>query len=331
MNARRRLVLALGAGALTAPWVAIAQPKGRVYRVGLLAAGSQLNSINLYDAFANGLRDLGYVEGKNLVLERRFAGGKLDTLPALAAELAVKKLDVIFAPGSPAVRAVKEAAESTPIVFAVVNDPVERGFVASLTKPGGRITGVTSVERGLSVTRLHLLKEAFPRISHVVVAIAREPSVAGQVAAQIGEVTQAAKTNGMQVLAMEIRSRNSFGDASEVLRKWRADGMSCLDSAGNFYNRDVLTDFAAKTRLPAIYTSREYVDAGGLMSYGANAEANYRRAAGYVDKILKGAQPADLPVETPTKFELALNGKTAKALGITFPSGILEKADRIIE
>lgn len=330
MITRRRLVLVLGTGALAAPFITLAQPRERIYRVGLLGTGSQSNGVNLYAAFAQGMQDLGYVEGRNIVLERRFADGKLDNLPALAAELMQKKVDVIFAPSSPAVRAAKQAAGTTPIVFAVVNDPVERGFVASLAHPGGGITGITSVGPGLSAARLHLLKEAFPRISHVAVAIAREPGVANQIAAQITEVGAAAKASGMAMLSIEIRSRNSFDDATAVLRKWHADSITCLDTSVNFFNRDVLTEFAAKIKLPAIYTSREFVEAGGLMSYGSNAEWNYRRAATYVDKILKGAKPAELPVEAPTQFELAINQKTAKALGIQFPAAILQKADRVI-
>jgi len=331
MSTRRRLVIALGAGALAAPFMTFAQPHPRIYRVGMLGTASQSNSATLYNAFLQGLKDLGYVEGTNVQFERRFAEGKLESLPALAAELMREKVDVIFAPSSPAVRAAKQVAGTTPIVFAVVNDPVERGFVASLAQPGGNITGITSVSPELSGKRLRLLKEAFPKTSHLAIAIAREPDVATQVAAQIAVVRKAAQSLGMEVLPIEIRSRKAYYDAADVLHKWHANAMTCLDTAANFFNREVLTEFAAKMRLPAIYTSREYADAGGLMSYGSNSEWNYREAAAYVDKILKGAKPADLPVAAPNRFELVLNPKVAKVLGFKFPDAILQKADRLVK
>lgn len=330
MMTRRRLVLTLGAGALAAPFMAIAQPKPRIYRVGILGTSSQTGGAHLYEAFTHSLQELGYVAGKNVTFERRFADGNLEKLPALAAELAVKKLDVVFAPGSPAVLAMKQAAGTTPVVFAVVTDPVSRGFVASLEKPGGSITGVTSVGPGIGSKRLQLFKEAFPKASRVAIAITREPNVTQQIAKQMSEMHAAAKANGLEALPIEIRSRKSFADATDVLRKWHADGISCLDTAVNFFNRDMLIEFSAAMKLPAIYTSREFVDSGGLMSYGANTERSYRRAASYVDKILKGAQPAELAVEAPAQYELAINQKTAKALGFELPGAIVQKADKLV-
>ncbi|MCE9641102.1 MAG: ABC transporter substrate-binding protein, partial [Betaproteobacteria bacterium] len=178
--------------------------------------------------------------------------------------------------------------------------------------------------------RLQLFKEAFPKASHVAIAITREPNVTQQIAKQMSEMHAAAKMNGLEALPIEIRSRKSFADAADVLRKWHADGISCLDTAVNFFNRDMLIEFAAAMKLPAIYTSREFVDSGGLMSYGANTERSYRRAATYVDKILKGAQPAELAVEVPTQYELVINQKTAKALGFNLPAAIVQKADKLI-
>lgn len=332
MITRRKLVLTLGAGAgaLAAPFLAIAQPKQRIYRVGILGTGSPAGGARLYDGFTHSLHELGYVDGKNIAFERRFADGNLEKLPALAAELAAKKVDIVFAPGSPAVLAMKQAAATTPVVFAVVTDPVSRGFVASLEKPGGHITGITSVGAGIGSKRLQLFKEAFPKLSRVALVITREPNVTPLIARQISEMHAAAKTNGLEILPIEIRSRNSFADATDVLRRWHADGISCLDTAVNFFNRDMLIEFSATMKLPAIYTSREFVDSGGLMSYGANTERSYRRAATYIDKILKGARPAELAVEVPTQHELAINQKTARALGFNLPDAIVQKADKLI-
>jgi putative ABC transport system substrate-binding protein len=186
-----------------------------------------------------------------------------------------------------------------------------------------------SISPRLDSDRLQALKQAVPKASHLAMAIAREPSATTQVTTQITDLRRAAESNGMDMLSIEIRSRQSFDEAADVLRKWRADAMSCLDSAYNFYNRDVLIEFAAKVKLPAIYPSSEYVDAGGLMSYGANTEWNYRHAAIFVDKILKGAKASSLAVEAPTRFELALNIRAAKQLGLQFPAALLKKANRL--
>lgn len=262
MVTRRNTLVALGAGMLAAPFGAFAQ-RQQMARVGILASGSQSGSASLYGAFVQALKDLGHVEGKTIAFESRYANGDLDRLPALAAELIKRNVDILFAPNSPAVRAARQAAVTTPIVFAVVNDPVERGFVANLARPGGNITGVMSIAPGLNNQRLQMLKDLAPKISHLAVAIAREPNATSQVSAQIDLVRRAAESNGMDMLSIEIRSRNSFVEASEILRKWRVDSMSCLDSAGIFYNRDVLIEFAASMKLPAVYPSSEYVEAGG--------------------------------------------------------------------
>jgi putative tryptophan/tyrosine transport system substrate-binding protein len=330
MVTRRKLVFALGAGMLAAPFTALAQPRQVVYRVGFLAAGSQTATANLYQAFRNSLRDLGYIAGQNIAFEARYADGRLDRLPALAAELGKLKLDIVFAPTSPAVRAVRQVTDTLPIVFAVVNDPVERGLVQSAARPGGNTTGVMNSGAGLAGKRLQLLKEAFPGVGHIAVAFSRDPGATNDVVTQIKDMQQAAAGNGMETMPIEIRSRNSFEDASEILAKWRANGMSCLDSSVNWSNRDVLIEFAARMQLPAIYPSRDYTEAGGLMSYGADATWNYRRAATLVDKILKGAKAGELAVESPGKFELVINKKVAGALKTPLSSAFLKKADRVI-
>jgi putative ABC transport system substrate-binding protein len=328
MVTRRNVVLSLGAGVLAAPFAGLAQAE-RQFRVGILATGNRHGSAHLYAAFTRALKDLGYVENESIAFESRYADGNLDQLAGLAADLIKARVDILFAPNSPAVRAARQASVTTPIVFAVVDDPVARGFVKSLAQPGGNITGVLSIAPKLNNERFQALKQAVPKVSHLAMAIAREPSATSQVATQITDLRRAAESNGMDMLSIEIRSRKSFDEAADLLSKWRADAMSCLDSAYNFYNRAVLVEFAAKMKLPAIYPSSEYVDAGGLMSYGANTEWNYRHAATFIDRILKGAKAAALPVEAPTRLELALNVGAAKQLGLQFPAALLKKANRL--
>ncbi|MDB5811905.1 MAG: hypothetical protein JWN94_4027 [Betaproteobacteria bacterium] len=330
MVTRRNLVLMLASSVFGAPVMTFAQPRQATRRVGVLAAGSQVDTEKLFRGFLNGLKDLGYFEGKNIAFEARYADGSLNRLPALAAELVARKVDIIFAPTSPAVRAAREAAGTTPIVFAVVNDPVERGIVASIARPGANITGVMNSGAGIAVRRLQLLKEAFPATSRIAIVISRDPGATNEVVGQISEVQQAAAAAGMETMQIEIRSRKSFDDAAAVLSKWKAGAMSCLDSSVNWANRDVLTEFAAKMKIPAIYPSRDYVEAGGLMSYGADADWNYKRAATYVDKILKGANPAELAVEGPGKFELVISQKASIASGASLQPAFLKKADRVI-
>ena len=273
------------------------------------------------------LRRLGYIEGQNVSIVSRFAEGNLEHLPAFAAELVAQKVDVVFSASTPGVQAARLATASIPIVFAVVSDPVGSGFVASLARPGGNITGTSNISRELSAKRLQILKEIAPKTSRVAVLTADEP----QVALMLEQVQQAAKFLGMNVLTTQVLSRNDFESVHKQLRTWRADSIDVFDSSKNLFNRKLLAEFAAQARLPAIYAQSQYVDAGGLMSYGPNYEALYRRAAQYVDKILKGARPADLPVEQPTKFEMVINLKTAQALGLAIPQALLLSADKVIE
>ena len=326
MITRRGVVIALGAGSL-APLVSFAQPQQKVYRVGTLSTSSAASSGHLFDAFAQGLRDLGYVEGKNIVIERRFAEGNIDRLPALAAELVQLKVDVILAGNTPSVQAARQVAGTLPIVFASPADPVGSGFVATLARPGGNITGASVLSPELSAKRLEILKEAFPKISRIAVFGTDEPSVA----LQFPQIKRAAKVLRVEVLSVELQRREDFEQTAALLRKWRADSMYVIETPLNFYHRKLTAELASRLRLPAVVPGLEYVEAGGLMSYGVSYVAQNRRAATFVDKILKGAKPADLPVEQPTTFELAINMKTAKALGVKFPNSILVRATKVIE
>jgi putative ABC transport system substrate-binding protein len=324
MNRRRKLLIALGASAFGISLTSVAQTP-KVHRIGILLPTSKSNPF--LPAFMQELRRLGYLEGQNVSIVNRFADGHSEILPALAAELVAEKVDVIFASTTNAVQAARQAAASLPIVFSVVSDPVESGFVASLGRPGGNITGTASINSELAAKRLQILKEAFPKTSRVAVLITDEP----QTAPQLNQVQQAAKRLGVTILTTQMLSRNDFESAYKSLRSWRADSLYVIETATNILNSERLAEFSERIRLPAIYAQSQYAEVGGLISYGANYEALFRRAAIYVDKILKGAKPGDLPVEQPTKFELVLNQKTAKAMGIKFPQSILVRADRVIE
>jgi putative ABC transport system substrate-binding protein len=297
----------------------------KAHRIGILFGASKTHPG--LQAFMQELRTLGYIEGQNVAIVNRIAEGHLDYLPAFAAELVAEKVDVIFAHSTNAVQAARPATTSIPIVFSSVSDPVGSGFVASLGRPGGNITGTASVNRDLAAKRLQILKEMLPKTSRVAVLITDEP----QVPPQLEQVQQAAKLLGINILTTSVLSGDDFESAHKLLRTWRADSIYVVDSTTNANNRKLLAEFAAQARLPAIYAESNYPGAGGLISYGANFEELYRRAAHYVDKILKGAKPADLPVEQPTKFELVINMKTAKVLGLKIPQSILVRADTVIE
>jgi len=325
---RRDFLIALGAAAFMAPLAVPAQPQRQLYRVGILSSSNPASVGQLIDAFTQRLGELGDVEGKNISIERRFAEGDLDRLPALAADLMQRKVDVIFAPNTVAVQAAKQVAGSIPIVFASVDDPVGSGFVASLGRPGGNITGISAIQNELSAKRVQLLKETFPKLSRLVVLTSSSESVSNF---QVAEIETAAGVLGMEVLAIEVRRREDFEPALAQMRTWRADSIYPVSSAENFYNRGLLAEFAAQARLPAIFSAEPYAYAGGLMSYSPLSKALFQDAATYVDKILKGAKPVELPVEQPTRFQLVINLKTAKALGIEIPQSILLRADEVIE
>ena len=308
-----------------------AQQPGKVPRIGYLSNTERARDYARPEAIRSALRELGHIEGQNIAIEYRYAEGKLDRLPALAAELVRLKVDIIVAAGGdPVVRAAMNATKMIPIVMTGTGtDPVEAGLVESLARPGGNVTGITNLSRELSGKRLHLLKEAVPKIARVEVLY--DPANAGNLR-EVNEVLpDAARALGLTVRSWEIRDANSFERIFAALNKQRPDGLYSTAGPLMRASRKRIAEFALKRRLPSMYVRSEYIDAGGLMSYGANEVDSYRRVAGYVDRILKGAKPADLPVEQPKKFELVINLKTAKQIGVTIPQSVLYRADRVIK
>ena len=326
--ARRKIVLAAGA-LLAAPMASFAQRQSRVWRIGFLTNGTVNSTKGQLDAFVRGLNELGYFEGRNIIIESRFAEGKLDRLPALVAEMLAQKIDVIYAPSGIAAQAAKKSGTKIPIVFAFAPDPIGHGFGTSLSRPGGSMTGLTSTHTELSAKRVQLLKEAFPAARRVAVLYFMAPSAAG-VAEQLAEIERAAKILGVEIVTEESPQMEDFERAFASIRKQRPDALIVIENPIFFTNRMRLTELAASLRIPAIYNVSEYVHAGGLMSYGASYADLSRRAASYVDKILNGRAPGDLPIERPTKFELVINMKTARAIGITIPQSVLLRADQTV-
>jgi ABC-type uncharacterized transport system substrate-binding protein len=302
------------------------QPK-KIPRIGFVSGGSANDPGPGVNAFRQGLRDLGYVEGKNLVIEYRFAEDKPDRLPTLVAELVGLKVDLIFAPSTNAALAAKSASQTIPIVFASAADPLANELVASLARPGGNLTGPSQMSAELSGKRLELIKEVVPRLSRV--AVLRDHSPQSEVA--LKETQLAAQALAVQLKMFEVRSPNDFEGVFLSMSKERPGALVVISSPMVLNNRGQIIALVTKQRLPAVYTLKEYVDAGGLMSYGVSLPALFRRAATYVDKILKGAKPADLPVEQPTKFEFVINLKTARQIGLTIPPNVLARADKVIK
>ena len=328
---RRAFIAGVAGGLLAAPLAAGAQPAPRNARIGYLAT-NLATTPHLQDAFRQGLRDLGYVEGHNVVIEYRDAEGKLERLPALAAELIALQVDVILAGGTPQALAAKHASRTLPIVFAAAADPVTDGLVTSLARPGGNVTGVSAfTQEELVGKRLELLKQAVPGVSRV--AVLWQPGAYGERTEKgmLKGAEVAARALGVRVQFVEARGPEDFDRAFSEMTRARAGALTVITSTMLFSERRRLVALAAKNRLPAMYTGRDFVDAGGSMSYGQNVGDFFRHAAMYVDKILKGAKPADLPVEEPTKFELVINLKTAKALGLTIPPSLLARADQVID
>ena len=322
----RRRFLALGTGGLlAAPLVAEGQQAGKVYRIGFLRQGQPPKA--WVEALQQGLRERGYVAGRNVVWECRSTDGSLDQLSQLAEELVRLSVDVILASASSAAMAAKRATTSVPIVFAGVYAPVEIGLVPSLGHPGGNITGVAINAADMAGKRLQLLKEQLVTTLKRAAMLTHPPHPTNAVQLQGAEA--AARTLGVQLEAVPVWGVDDFDSALKALRG--IDGLLHADTPLFTTHRARLVEAAARSRLPAIYALKAYVDAGGLVSYGADLPDLYRRAATYVDKILKGAKPADLPVEQPTQFELVINLKTAKALGLTIPPSLLQRADQVIE
>jgi len=320
--------VALGASLLVLYVSAEAQQPAKVSRIGYLISGARSDSDSFADAFRDGLRDLGYVEGKNIVVEYRYAEGKNDRFPSLVAELVQLKVDVLVVTALPAILAAKQATKTIPIVMITTTDPVVSGAVESLAHPGGNITGLVRLTRELNGKRLELLKEAAPKISRVGVLWVRGLRL--EIAFKDYEV--AARALKMPIQSLEVRGpRPDLDGAFQAAAKERASALITIgDALLNRYQQRI-TELAKRNRLPSVYDTSAWVEAGGLMSYSANDLEVFRRAAWYVDKILKGAKPAELPVEQPTKFEFVINLKTAKALNLMIPQSVLFRADKVIK
>jgi putative ABC transport system substrate-binding protein len=328
---RRAFLGTLAASLLAAPLAAEAQQLVRVARIGVLTPGHSFSLSEpspRFEAFRQELRERSWVEGQNIAIEWRFAEDKNDRLPDLAAELIRLKVDVIVAVAGPATRAAKLATMTIPIVATAISDPVGQGLVASLARPGGNVTGLATLFPELAAKRLALLKEALPAVSRV--AVLRNPANPANVVIW-KEVQVAARTLSITLQSREVRGPNDFEGAFAAMTRERPEALLTLDDPLVFQYQTSIVDFAAKKRLPAMHAFRESVEVGGLMAYSANLPDMFRRAAMFVDKILKGAKPADLPIEQPSKFELVINLKTAKALGLRIPPSLLQRADQVIE
>jgi putative ABC transport system substrate-binding protein len=309
-----------------APLAAEAQRSSEVRRIGYLQAGVSGLPSSFYEILREGLRDLGYVEGRNIIIEYRSAEDRL-RVAELAAELVRLNVEVIVTPGA-ATSAAKRATETVPIVFSYSGDPVEAGFVKSLGRPGGNMTGITWLSFELAGKRLELLKEASPQVSRV--AILSNPAHPGE-QRELAETEKTARTVGVAVQYYQVRTSPDFQAAFDAIGKNKAEAILVFPEGATMTHRQQIAEFGAKHRLPSVFGWREYVEAGGLMAYGPNRVETAKRLAVYVDRILKGTKPADLPVEQPTKFELVINLKTAKALGLTIPPSVLGRADQVIE
>jgi putative tryptophan/tyrosine transport system substrate-binding protein len=322
------LAVVLALGLVLAPLAAEAQQAEKTPRIGILVGGSASSDSGRIEAFRQGLRELGYVEGKTIVLELRFADGNPERLNGLAATLVRRKVDVIVAAGPNATRSAKEATTTIPIVMAQVNDPVGARFAASLARPGGTITGLATMTPEIIGKQLELLRQVVPRLARV--AVLENPTQPGR-EEMLREMERAAASLRVQLQYLDVVSRTDIETSLRTARKQRADAVLVLSSPVLFSQRKQIANLAIQNRLPTISPWPEFVDDGGLITYSANFKDLFRRAATFVDKILKGAKPGDLPVEQPTTFELLINLKTAKALGLTIPQSILVRADQVIE
>jgi putative ABC transport system substrate-binding protein len=326
---RRVFIGTLAGCLLVAPLVVWAQqPAGRVHRIRFLGNTTPALEANLVGPFREGLRELGYVEGQNIVIEYRWVEGKYERAPTLLAELLARNVEVIVTAGTPASLAAQKATMSIPVVVVGVGDPVVTGLVASLARPGGNLTGLTSIGEALEGKRLELLREVAPKVSHVAVLWNPvNPTLKGA----LDELQAAAAVLRMKVLTLSVRAADEFDDAFAAIARERPGALLVLGDRLFLQNRARIMAFAAKNRLPGVHAYRELVEAGGLMSFGPSYAGMHRRAAYYVDRILKGTKPGDLPVERPKTFELVVNLKAAKALGLTIPQSVLARADQVIE
>jgi ABC-type uncharacterized transport system substrate-binding protein len=313
---------------LAAPLASQAQAPAKVPRIGFLGTGAPAETAPRVEAFRQGLRDLGYVEGRNIAIEYRWADGKVERLPAFAVEFVGLKVDVIVATSTPAAVAAKNAIRTIPIVFVTAADPVGSKLVASIAHPDGNVTGLSLLAPEIVAKQLELLKEAVPKASRV--AVLSNPANP-HTALLVKETEAAARSLRVRVQLLGVRGADAFDTAFSAITKERPGALFVLFDPLFVGHRTRIVEFANKNRLPAMYPHREYAETGGLMAYGSDLRDNFRRAAIYVDKILKGAKPGDLPIEQPTKFELVINLKTAKALGLTLPPSLLQRADEVIQ
>jgi putative ABC transport system substrate-binding protein len=326
---RRAFLWGLAVGTLSAPLAVLAQPVGKVGRIGYLTAGSVSANPHNLEAFRQGLHELGWIEGRNIIIEYRSAEGRFERLPELVAELVQLKVDVIVATPTPGALAARNATRTIPIVGMSLTDPVGLGIIASLARPGGNLTGVSySVGADIFGKDLDLLRQAVPKIRRV--AVLSNPMGPSQ-PLTIANIKAAAQSLGLQLLLVEARGPEEFDGAFAAMARERVGALFVVTDPAYIPHRERLVELTAKNRLPSMFTQRADVEAGALISYGPNFPDMYRRGATYVDKILRGAKPADLPVEQPTKFELVINLKTAKTLGLTIPQTLLQRADQVLQ
>lgn len=328
MFSRRKILLTLAASPLVAALSALAQQPARVRRIGYLGGGSARNDAPYLAAFRRGMTELRWVEVRDYLIDSRYGNGDSQAMAGLAAELVAAEPDLVLVPTDAIVPVISARSQTLPIVFAFARDPVGLGFAASLRRPGGNVTGLTSLIEGMSAKRLQLLKEAFPRIVHVAMLFEPADVTSGF---QVKEIQEAAKLLALRVTPLELRLA---ADIEPAFKRGAALGVHAyIVTSGVITNnqRQAIADRVFRARVPAMYGNAVSPEAGGLMSYGVSFEDNFRRAAAFVDKILKGARPGDLPIEQPTRFEMVVNMKTAKAMGFTIPQSILLRADRVIE
>jgi putative ABC transport system substrate-binding protein len=323
---RREFITFLGS--VAAAWPLAASAQSKIPRIGFMGNSTAALEANLVDAFREGLREHGYEEGRNIVIEYRWADGKYDQFPALVAELIAAKVDAIVTAGTPAALAVKRATTTVPLVMVAVGDPVGTGLVPSLARPGDNLTGLSSIAPDLEGKRLQLLREVVPALSHVAMFI---NSLNPFHVSSMNQARAAAQAMGIKLQLHDIRKSEDLDDAFAAIRKERPDALLILADRVFLHNRERMMDFTKEQRLPNVNAYKELVEVGGLMSYGPSYEDMHKRAAIYIDKILKGAKPADLPIEQPSKFTFIVNLKAAKALGVTVPSQLLGLADQLIE
>ena len=334
MKRRDAFLAPFALAASSSPLAALAQRAAKSFRVGSLSLGSYSTAPRLRESYVQGLRELGYDDTTNIVFERRYAEGYADRLPELAAELVRLKVDVIVAVGGAEILAAKNATRAIPIVMvAGSGDPVGDGIAASLARPGGNVTGMATRSADMVSKRLQLLKEAIPNATRVAALYPATNSTASpsNISARVADTERATRLLRMETSAIHVQGRETMERAFEAARTWHADAVFVHEYTPFFLARASIADLAVKYRLPAIVPAKEYAEAGGLMSYGVDYETLFRRAAAFVDKILRGARPSDLPIEQPDKFELVVNLKTAKALSIKFPQSMLLRADLVIE